>query len=277
MSRMFAKGYRVDGQLYRFDIASRFRPENLPPILSVALPHLTDDCDALYAELEPAIRARGPAPVGDQYLFLFEWLCRRLGREMVVERSGASLMFVAVLGERFPSARFVHIHRDGRDAAVSMQNNTDFRLIARFSRCLRRFGVNPYRPPFVYGSNTLYGPIEHLTARLFPLERWLAEPVPVDELGRLWSDMVTAGMRYLQMLPPRRLLTLRYEDVLARPREELTRFAEFLGPEFRDDAWLEQAARIPRRPPTRWQELPALQRERLAAACRPGLQLLGYA
>jgi len=62
-----------------------------------------------------------------------------------------------------------------------------------------------------------------------------------------------------------------------RPRAELTRFMEFLGPAYADTQWLEQASRIPARPPSSWQNLPAAQRHRLTAACSPGLRLLGYA
>jgi putative sulfotransferase len=217
------------------------------------------------------------APIAEQYLFLFDWLCERLGRGMAVERSGASLMFVSILGDMFPDARFVHIYRDGRDTALSMQHHDYFRLIARFSRFVRRFGVNPYRRPFVYGSNPLYGPIESLTFRLFKLEGWLEQGISLEELGSFWSDMVTSGIKYLHSLPARRVLSLRYEEVLERPRVELTRLMEFLGPAFADEQWLEQVSRIPARPPSSWQNLPAAQRDRLTAACGPGLRLLGYA
>jgi putative sulfotransferase len=277
VSRMFAKGYRVDRLLYRFGPQARFQPGDIPPILCITLPHLTDDYEALYAALEPDIRGRPLAPIADQYLFLFDWLCKRLGRAMAVERSGASLMFVSILGDMFPEARFVHIYRDGRDTALSMQHHDYFRLIARFSRFVRRFGVNPYRRPFVYGSNPLYGPIESLTFRLFKLEGWLEQGISLEELGSFWSDMVTSGIRYLESLPPRRVLNLRYEDVLERPHPELTRFMEFLGPGFADERWLAEASKIPARPPSSWQNLPAAQRDRLTAACGPGLRLLGYA
>jgi len=277
VSRMFAQGSRIDRLLYRFSPQARFKPAELPPILCITLPHLTDDYEALYAELEPDIRSRPLAPIADQYLFLFDWLCRRLDRAMAVERSGASLMFVSILGDMFPEARFVHIYRDGRDTALSMQHHDYFRLIARSARFLRRFGVNPYRRPFVYGSNPLYGPIESLTFRLFKLEGWLEQGISLEELGSFWSDMVTSGMKYLESLPARRVLNLRYEEVLERPQAELTRFMEFLGPAYADTQWLEQASRIPARPPSSWQNLPAAQRDRLTAACSPGLRLLGYA
>jgi putative sulfotransferase len=277
VSQMFAKGSRVDRLLYKFGPGSRFQPRNVPPILCIALPHLTDDYEALYAEMEPAIRRRGPAPIADQYLFLFEWLCARLGRDMAVERSGASLMFVSILGDMFPDARFVHIYRDGRDTALSMQNHAYFHLIARFSRFVRRLGMNPYRRPFVYGSNPLYGAIESLTFRLSPLEGWLDKGLSPEELGSFWSDMVTAGHAYLQEQPPGRVMNLRYEDVLDRPRAELTRFMEFLGPEFVDEQWLDRVTHIPQRPPSSWTTLDPERRGRLTAACRPGLSLLGYA
>ncbi|MGH6887152.1 MAG: sulfotransferase domain-containing protein [Geminicoccales bacterium] len=277
VSQMFAKGSRVDRLLYKFGPNSRFQPGNVPPILCITLPHLTDDYEALYAELEPVIRMRGPAPIAAQYSFLFDWLCARLGREMAVERSGASLMFVSILGDMFPEARFVHIYRDGRDTALSMQHHDYFRLIARFSRFVRRLGINPYRRPFVYGSNPLYGPIESLTFRVSRLEGWLEKGISLEELGSFWSDMVTAGQTYLRAQPSGRVMNLRYEDVLERPRTELTRFMEFLGPEFADQRWLDQVSKIPQRPPSSWATLEPDKRDRLTAACRPGLILLGYA
>ncbi len=73
------------------------------------------------------------------------------------------------------------------------------------------------------------------------------------------------------------MLSLRYEEVLERPQAELTRFMEFLGPAFADEQWLDQVSKIPQRPPSSWQNLPAAQRDRLTAACGPGLRLLGYA
>jgi len=277
VSRMFASGSRVDRLLYRFGPEARFRPDNVPPILCITLPYLTNDYEALYAELEPAIRGRGVASMAEQYRFLFDWLCRRLDRGLAVERSGASLMFVSVLGDMFPDARFVHIFRDGRDTALSMQHHDYFRLIARFSRFVRRLGINPYRRPFVYGSNALYGPIENVTFKFVRLEGWLQQKISPEQLGGFWSDMVTAGTNYLQSLPPDRVMGLRYEDILRQPRVELTRFMEFLGPEFADEQWLEQASKIPFPPPSSWQHLPPAQRETLTAACRPGLALLGYA
>jgi Sulfotransferase domain len=89
--------------------------------------------------------------------------------------------------------------------------------------------------------------------------------------------MVTAGQTYLRAQPPGRVMNLRYEDVLEQPRAELTRFMEFLGPEFADEQWLDQVSKIPQRPPSSWATLEPERQARLTAACRPGLTLLGYA
>jgi hypothetical protein len=89
--------------------------------------------------------------------------------------------------------------------------------------------------------------------------------------------MVTAGLAYLRAQPRGRVMDLRYEEVLERPRAELARFMEFLGPGFADEQWLEQAVKIPQRQPSAWETLAPEQRARLTASCRPGLTLLGYA
>jgi hypothetical protein len=39
---------------------------------------------------------------------------------------------------------------------------------------------------------------EGLTFRLFKLEGWLEQGISLQELGSFWSDMVTAGIKYLR-------------------------------------------------------------------------------
>jgi hypothetical protein len=58
---------------------------------------------------------------------------------------------------------------------------------------------------------------------------------------------------------------------------ELERLVRFIGPELSDEDWLARVSRIPRRPSSTWRRLPPDQQGQLAAACRPGLRLLGYA
>jgi hypothetical protein len=225
--KMLAKGTAMEEVLYGFGDGARFGPRDVPPILVTALPHLTRDYEALYDELEPFLRGGGRAPLGQHYRYLFEWLCRRFDRERVVERSGSSLLFVPALARLFESAKFVHLHRDGRDAAISMQRHPFFRLSVRFAGLFERAGLDPYRPPFLFGTSRLYPLLEAVTGRFLPVERWLAEPPALEALGRYWSRTIVSGAGFLDALGRERVLRLRYEDILARPREALERLMGF--------------------------------------------------
>ena len=274
--KMLAKGGAMEEVLYGFGDGARFGPYDVPPILVTALPHLTHDPQALYDEMEPFVRGGGRAPLGQHYQYLFEWLCRRFDRARVVERSGSSLLFVPALARLFAGAKFVHLYRDGRDAAISMQRHPFFRLGVRFAGLFERVGLDPYRPPLMLGTSRLYPLLEAVTGRFLPIERWLAEPPSLESLGNYWSRSVVSGTTFLDALGRERVLNLRYEDILARPHDELARLMEFMGPEYVDAEWLAKASLVPRKPASNWRTLPIDQQQRLTNACRPGLALLGY-
>ncbi|MGH6962431.1 MAG: sulfotransferase family protein, partial [Dongiaceae bacterium] len=265
---MLAKGEPMEEVLYGFGDGARFGPYDVPPILVTALPHLTRDHEALYDEMGPFLRSGGRAPLGQHYSYLFEWLCRRFDRERVVERSGSSLLFVPALARMFEGAKFVHLYRDGRDAAISMQRHPFFRLSVRFAGLFERMGLDPYRSPFLFGTSRLYPLLEAVTGRFLPVDRWLAEPPPLEALGNYWSPTIVNGAKFLDALGRGRVLRLRYEDILARPGDELARLMDFLGPEYVDPEWLAQASLIPRKPWSNWQKLPADEQHRLTEACR---------
>ena len=135
-----------DRILYPFDTPqARYTAHDVPSILCVALPHLTPDYERLFEELQPVVRGRPKATLPEQYLFMFEWLCKRLGRRVWVERSGGSLLFGRRLMGLFPQARVVHIHRDGRDTALSMSQHPAFKAGPALMRRLQRMGVDPIR------------------------------------------------------------------------------------------------------------------------------------
>jgi putative sulfotransferase len=274
--KMLAKGAPMEEVLYGFGAGARFGSYDVPPILVTALPHLTRDYEALYDEMGPFLRSGGRAPLGQHYRYLFDWLCRRFDRERVVERSGSSLLFVSALARHFEGAKFVHLYRDGRDAAISMQRHTFFRLIVRSADLFERLGLDPYRPPFLFGTSRLYPLMEAVTTHLLPIERWLAEPPPLEALGNYWSRTIMSGAKFLDALDRERVLNLRYEDILARPRDELARLMNFIGPEYADAEWLAQASLVPRKPSSNWRTLPIDQQQRLTEASRPGLALLRY-
>jgi putative sulfotransferase len=75
----------------------------VPAILVTALPHLTNDHDALFNALESEVTNWPTAPIGEQYRRLFGWLAAHFRKQLWVERSGAGLSMIEPLLATFPS------------------------------------------------------------------------------------------------------------------------------------------------------------------------------
>lgn len=276
-SRLMLRG-RYEELLYPVDAPdARFSRDDVPPILCAALPHLTEECEALYDELGPVVRGQPRQSAANHFRRHFEWLGARFNRRVWAERSGGSLLFASVLLRQFPEARVIHVHRDGRETALSMSNHYLFRMIVATMLAFRRVGidmmgamakgkhwdrVNPWLEPFV-------------SAFLRP-ERLSYDKLTLTDFGTFWSSMVERGQELFSQLPPERLLTLRFEEAQANPEEQLRRLIRFISPELEDEAWLREASAIPRPTPSRFAKLAPADQDAVARACRPGLELLGY-
>ncbi|NLU75408.1 sulfotransferase [Streptomyces sp. HNM0575] len=202
----------------------------IPAISMMTLPHLSDDPDALLDALEPEVRAWPERPAPQQWHALFGALASRAGgREAAVERSGYSLHRVDVLYELFPEARFVHLHRDGPDCALSMSRHNGYRMISLLREILRRSGV-------ASASDLTDDHVKQLPDDLAPLLSPQYDPslvldreMPVPDFGTLWSDLVCEGVEHLSAIPAGQRTTLSYERLLDAPRQELARVADFIG------------------------------------------------
>ena len=266
----------VDEFLYPLGPRSQFTLEDLPPLLYVVLPHLTHDHDAVYAELEPVIRARPHGPLADHFAFLFNWLRLRFNKKLWVERSGASLTFLPPLKDMYPDARYIHVYRDGRDVAMSMVNHSPTRLFAHAWKTARLLGINPLKRPFLIGETKVIPWFEWPAVKLLGLERKIHEPLPPHVTGAFWSDMIRIGLDNLADIPPERQMAMRYEELVANPREELSRMINFMGPGLENDSWLDQASALPRHKTPAWSTLAADDLAALQDAVAPGMALLGY-
>ena len=127
LDEMISSGLRIAELGYPFG-RGRFCPSTgVPLICHYVLPMLTPDPDALFDRLCDQIPAWPRRPAAAQYEALFGYLAGLFGRQIVVERSAASLNLIGALHERFPGARFVHMHRNGPDCALSMSRHPVFR------------------------------------------------------------------------------------------------------------------------------------------------------
>ena len=267
-------GVRVPEFLYLPGPGSRFTAASgIPPILTTALPHLSDDPEELYDEVEAFVAGLAPASAPAQHRRLFGWLCDRLGARVWIERSGSSLLYVRQLADLFPDAKFVHLYRDGRECAYSMSRNAGYRLGAVAMMLQSRLGVSPYlgdgKPP-----GQVPPDLRPFMPETFDHEAFERFEVPVAELGQFWSDMIMPALDVLASLPHERVLQLSYEDVVAEPRQALLRPARFAGLPHADGGWLDRAAGLaePRAP--RWLALPEEQIHELTHVCEPAMRRL---
>ena len=261
---------------YTFSEDSPWTIDDLPACLFMTLPHFSDDPDALYRKMEPVIRARPKASLGEQYQFWFDWMTKDQGKSMWIERSGNSITMVESLNKHFPGAKFVHIHRDGRETAMSIRNFMPLRMFLHTWTRLRRFGIDLLKPPFRYSDSRLIATFSRQFISLLPVERYLDTVPEAAAAGRFWSAMIKQGLKELSVIPEENLHTMTYTDLVERPRETLEKFIDFAAPDFDHTDWLDAASKIPKSSPPKWKSLSLAEQEKLEAACAPGMKLLGY-
>lgn len=272
--QLIRNGLEIDEFRYPRDAAQRFRETGIPPLLAMTLPPLGDDPDGLHEALREFVQPLPSDQLQHQYLRVFEWLRARLGRRYWCERSGGSLGYVGLLIRKFPGARFVHVHRDGRDAALSAARFHPMRLARIGEMIHRKTGVNPYAVPLEQVPKNLPPQWRGLLPHCFDIEVYRRFEVPLESFGASWSAATVRGMDELAALPPERVLHVRYEAILAEPRSALQRMVRFMDPSLEDSAWLERAAARVRPNPPRWPSLPAHERAAVEAACSVGMERL---
>ena len=272
--RLMERGLTIDEFRYPLASALRFSETGIPPLLAMTLPLLTDDPDGLHEELRVFVRSLPEDRVHQQYLRVFQWLCTRLGRRFWCERSGASLALVHPLSHFFPTAKFVHVFRDGREFAVSASRFPLMRMGMIGSMFKQRFGSAPYLTPTYQVPADLPPAWRGLVPESFDVDVFQRFELPLAPIGMAWSEMIAVGLKLLESVPTERVLHVRYESLLEAPHAELRRIVRFMDPSLDDPLWLAQAAGRVRKNPPKWVSLPADERARLESTCATGMELL---
>ena len=227
----------------------------VPPILRVTLPFLSADPDGFFDQLAERVPHFPRQPVLQHHKMMLNLMTNLTGRRRWVERSGASSIVSRPLLCAFPEAKIVYLTRNVADTARSMSRHPAFQLAEVREWFTMRYGADPWTPG---GQNALPDAAEvpEEMRRLMPgrITREALTDVMTRDIRRfeaLTSHMHGSAEQALADMKPRHLHRLRYEDLVARPLDELTRLGEFLG--FADPSrWAARTAnQVSRAPRTR--------------------------
>jgi putative sulfotransferase len=227
----------------------------VPPILRVTLPFLSADPDGLFDQLAERVPHFPRQPVLQHHKMMLNLLTNLTGRRRWVERSGASSLVARPLLRAFPEAKIVYLTRNIADTARSMSRHPAFQLGQVRQWFWVQYGTDPWTPG---GQDALpdAAEIPEEMRRLIPgrITREALTDVMTRQISRfeaLTSHMHGSAEQALADMKPRHLHLLRYEDLVARPLDELTKLGEFLG--FADPSrWAARTAnQVSRSPRTR--------------------------
>ncbi|WP_394145877.1 sulfotransferase family protein [Vibrio atypicus] len=110
------------------------------------------------------------------------------------DKNNFFLSEVDLINEIYPKAKFIHIVRDGRSVAVSYQD-------------LHKKNLNSENAPKL--------------------------PNDIRDIAYVWcKDINTIRQSFEKIGNPKRLLTIRFEDLVSNPEKELCKVCDFLGESF---------------------------------------------
>jgi hypothetical protein len=246
--------------------ARRWGPRNIMPSLAATtFPMIAEDPVALFDEAISYARTLPTQSMSAHYLAVFSWLARQLNKQVWIERSGVSMRWLPELRALFPEARYLHIHRSGPEAALSMMSHPWFVLAAQYE------SEPPPRDAMEKAANSRSRAADDPVGGLYH------RVPPVEYFGWAWSYSLLRAYREVSKLDRSQWSDVWFEKLISDPRAELARVAQFFElPE--DEGWIDRAAAFAKSEvPLRADTLSADERERLQRACLPGEVLLGRA
>lgn len=246
----------------------RYRDNVIPDLILLPLANLFDDAQLTFDELLRFAAEQPVRALSEQYCVLFDWLARRAGKTIWIERSGGAIAFLPELIELFPEGRFLHLHRDPLDAALSMQKHHHFRL-----RAFKHYGLETAEG--IRWSDLDERDINNDVPMSPRLKAIFDHPVPLECFLRDWNDAILRGMKALKKLSPRQYSEIRFETLMADPSKALKSIADFFELP-RDAEWIDQACALLEKGQAAHAEPTAEKAELLERHCHAAMVLLEH-
>jgi hypothetical protein len=257
------------------DSRGRYPLRDCPPIGAMTLPALDRDPDARFDALSRIVPNWPAAPVSVHSARLFDLLTSSMEKRIWVERSGLSYWYVPDLLKGLGDARFVHLQRDGREVVLSMLGMRLFDPVARVSWMLNLTPGTRLQKLLFFAKRDLarrlllrFSDIEraltrqHRRSRPYSLPDGLSSEQRLRAYAHFWANTSELGLEAIAKIPNDQLLTLKYEQIVSAPRDELKRLINYLLPSEDHEAWLAAVCDMPRPQQGRWPTLnPALAAE----------------
>lgn len=272
------------------DTGGRYRLRDCPPIAAMTLPALDSNPDARVDALAQIVPSWPTAPVSTHSSRLFDLFAASLQKRIWVERSGLSYWYVPDLVKGFPDARYVHLHRDGREVVLSMMDMRFFDPVARVSWMLNLTPGTRLQKLLYFAKRDLarrlllrFADVERAITRQHRRDRPYSLPDALSPARRLrayahfWANTSELALEAMSKIPNDRLMTLRYEEMVSAPRVELSRVINHLLPGEAHEAWLDAVCEMPQPQPGRWPDLDPALAEEIQAIIGPINRTLGYA
>jgi len=200
---------------------------------------------------------------------------QRLGPGPVLDKTCINVMRVPYLHRLFPQARFIYIHRDGRDNVSSIMDGW---------RHDGHFGLAKLLGPFPCPVSINGGEFRQWSFFLPPGWRDYNE-APLEEVcAYQWVAANGMALEASRSVPSDQWIQLRYEDIFERPVEMFEGVFERLGLPF-EEAVRSRCATLNKRPTSivkgapkrqKWREHNPEAIERILPTIRPLMRELGY-
>jgi Sulfotransferase family len=200
---------------------------------------------------------------------------QRLGLGRVLDKTCINVMRVPYLHALFPNARFVYIHRDGRDNVSSLMDGWLHDGHFALGKLL-----GPFPCPVAIDGGAF-----HEWSFFLPPGWRDYNDVPLEEVCALqWLTANRFALDASRQIPPEQWIRLRYEDIFDRPQAMFREVFERLELPF-DDAIERRCATLDTRPTSivkgapkkeKWKAQHAAKIERIMPRIRPMMVELGY-
>ena len=217
-------------------VPDNYRDGVLPDLILLPLANLFDDPGKVFDELIEFAQAQPTRLLSQQYGLLFEWVTRRAGKTLWIERSGGTIAHLPELVALFPNAKFLHLHRNPLDVALSMRAHHHLRLfLFKRKRLVTADGVA--------WDDLDEGDLNNDMPMSPRLQSIFDHELPLELFLRDWNDLILRGFTALKALSPNQYTEISFEDLMANPQEVMRRVAEFFElPD--DEAWLAEACAL---------------------------------